>query len=58
MTTTQEDWTLVDQVAADPAPTRARHREAILLAIIACATENDGKVHAAWVRPYIPAWVD
>lgn len=53
-----EDWSLVNQVHDDPSPTRALHRRAVLLAVIACATENNDRVHASTVRPLLPDWVD
>ena len=61
MTTTEsrptEDWQLVNDVGADRSPARDLHRRAVLLAVIACATEQDGEVHASWVRDLTPDWV-
>ena len=57
MTAITEDWTLVNDVAADRSPARDLHRRAVLLAVIACATEHGGKVHASWVRDLTPDWV-
>lgn len=59
MTTTEtEDWSLVDQVNADTSPARSLHRRAVLQAIYRAAVEHDGLVHASWVRPLLPPWVD
>ena len=52
-----EDWQLVNDLAADRSPARDLHRRAVLLAVIACASEHDGEVHASWVRPLTPEWV-
>lgn len=52
-----EDWSLVNANDADKTPAKELHRRAVVLAIVACAMEHDGKVHASWVRPLLPEWV-
>lgn len=49
-----EDWTLVNQIFTDPAPLPTNHRNDVILAIIRCAREHAGEVHASWVREYLP----
>lgn len=49
---------VIDTVAADPSPFRALDRDLILGAIDRVAAQNDGLVHASWIRPLLPAYVD
>lgn len=56
-TTPDEDWTLVDAIAADKSPAPDLHRLAVIRAIIACAEAHGGLVHTSWVRPLTPSWV-
>lgn len=49
---------VIDAVATSPAPFRALDRDLILAAIDRAASENDGLVHAAWVRPLLPRYID
>jgi len=49
---------VIDTVAADPSPFRVLDRDLILRAIDRVAAQNDGLVHASWVRPLLPAYVD
>ena len=58
MTAITEDWQLVNDLAADRSPARDLHRRAVLMAVIACASEHDGKVHASWMHDLVQAWVD
>lgn len=44
--------------AANPNPFRVLDRDLILAAIDRAAAEHDGQVHAAWVRPLLPAHVE
>lgn len=54
MTTTTEDWTLVDQVAADPSILAALDRVAICVAILdAHDTSPTGTVTAATIRAHL-----
>jgi hypothetical protein len=48
----------IDATAANPNPFRVHDRLLILTAIDRVAAEHDGQVHAAWVRPLLPAHVD
>ena len=56
--TTIEDWSLVDQVAADPHPLSEVKRADIINAFIEAASDHGGEVHASWVRPYLPVGVN
>lgn len=49
---------VIDAKAADPSPFRALDRALILAAVDRVAAEHDGQVHAAWIRPLLPAHVD
>lgn len=49
---------VIDHVAASPNPFRALDRDLILAAIDEAAAKHDGLVHAAWVRPLLPTYVD
>ncbi|WP_062077764.1 hypothetical protein [Demequina globuliformis] len=53
-----EDWSLVNQVHDDPAPLASLHRRAVVMAVIACAIENDDRVHASTLRPLLPEGVN
>jgi hypothetical protein len=51
----------MDAIAAtaeNPNPFRVHDRRLILAAIDRAAAEHDGQVHAAWVRPLLPAHVE
>ena len=48
----------IDQVATDPYPFRNLDRTLILSAIDRAAAKHDGLVHASWVRPLLPTYVD
>jgi len=58
MTTTTEDWTLVNQVYSEPSPIADNHRREVLRAVLVCARRHGGEVHAAWIRPLLPAGVN
>lgn len=49
---------VIDHTAANPSPFRTLDRALILRAIDRAAAEHDGEVHAAWVRPLLPSYVD
>jgi hypothetical protein len=49
---------VIDRTAVDPSPFRTLDRALILAAIDRSAAEHDGLVHAAWVRPLLPRYVD
>jgi len=56
--TAAEDWTLVNQVYADPSPLAVNHRQQIMAAISKCADDMGGEVHASWIRPMLPDGVN
>ena len=62
MTTYTKDalWTdVLPAVAADDSiPNRTDSRAAICAAITRAAAEHHRYVHASWVRPYLPAWIN
>ncbi len=49
---------VIDAVARDWRPSRAESRHAIRNAIALAAQAENGLVHAATVRRYLPSWVD
>lgn len=48
----------IDTTAANPNLFRIHDRALIVAAIDRVASEHDGQVHAAWVRPLLPAHVE
>lgn len=54
---TTQDFTLLDEIAADPSTRNAATMRAIYRAILDAALDNGGEVHASTVREHLPAYL-
>ena len=54
---TATDYSILDDLAADPAPIPAATMRAIYTAIFDAALDNGGTVHASAVREHLPSYL-